>query len=61
MEEDDKRCPMIRMDVSGQMFLLILAYPGSPGPKAIKQLCVCVCVVCGWMAYLNEYHLSGPV
>jgi len=20
------------------------AYPGSPGPKAIKQLCVCVCV-----------------
>ena len=59
MEEDDKRCPMIRMDVSGQMFLLILAYPGSPGPKAIKQLCVSVCVcvcvcacvcVCGWMA-----------
>ena len=51
MEEDDKGCPTIRMDVSGRMFLLILAYPGSPGPKAIKQLCVCVCVcVCGeWM------------
>ena len=26
------------------VFLLVLAYPGSPGPKAIKWLCVCVCV-----------------
>jgi len=26
------------------MFLLVLAYPGSPGQKAVKQLCVCVCV-----------------
>jgi len=26
------------------MFLLVPAYPGSPGQKAIKQLCVCVCV-----------------
>ena len=24
------------------MFLLVLAYPGSPGPKAVKRLCVCV-------------------
>ena len=31
MEEDDKGCPMIRM-----------AYPGSPGQKAVKRLCVCV-------------------
>ena len=22
------------------MFLLVLAYPGSPGPKAVKRLCV---------------------
>ena len=21
-----------------------LAYPGSPGPKAVKRLCVCVCL-----------------
>ena len=46
MEEDDKGCPMIRMGVSGWMFLLVLAYPGSPGQKAIKWLCVCVCLVC---------------
>ena len=26
------------------MFLLVPSYPGSPGPTAVKQLCVCVCV-----------------
>ena len=26
------------------MFLLVPAYPGNPGPKAVKRLCVCVCV-----------------
>ena len=25
------------------MFLLVLVYLGSPGQKAIKELCVCVC------------------
>ena len=24
------------------MFLLVPAYPGSPGQKAVKRLCVCV-------------------
>ena len=28
------------------MFLLVPAYPGSPGQKAVKRLCVCVCVTC---------------
>jgi len=41
MEEDDKGSPMIRMGVSGWMFLLVPAYPGSPGQKAVKRLCVC--------------------
>jgi len=41
MEDVDKRCPMIRMGVSGWVFLLVPAYPGSPGPKAVKRLCVC--------------------
>ena len=45
MEEDDKGCPMIRMGVSGLMFLLVPAYPGSPRQKAVKRLCVCVCCV----------------
>jgi len=35
------------------MFLLVLAYPGSPGQKAVKRLCVwCVCVQ--WKGFL--YH-----
>ena len=25
------------------MFLLVPAYPGSPGQRAVKRLCVCVC------------------
>jgi len=25
------------------MFLLVPAYPGSPGQKAVKRLCVSVC------------------
>ena len=25
---------------------LVLAYLGSPGQRAIKRVCVCVCVVC---------------
>ena len=28
-----------------RFILLVPAYPGSPGTKAIKQLCVCVCVL----------------
>jgi len=24
------------------MFLLVPAYPGSPGQKAVKRLCVCM-------------------
>jgi len=26
----------------GECFLLVPAYPGSPGSKAVKRLCVCV-------------------
>ena len=44
MEEDDKGYPMIRMGVSGWVFLLVTAYPGCPRPKAVKRLCVCVFV-----------------
>ena len=25
------------------MFLLVPAHPGSPGQRAIKRLCVCIC------------------
>ena len=42
MEEVDKGWLMIRIGVSGQMLLLVLPPSGSPGQRAIKQLCVCV-------------------
>jgi len=39
---------MIRMGMNGWMFLLVLAYSGSPGQEAVKRLCacarVCMCV-----------------
>ena len=37
MEKDDKGSTMIRMGVSGWMFLLVPAYPGCPGSKAVKR------------------------
>ena len=54
MEEGDKGCPMIRIGASGWMFLLVPAYPGSPRQKAVKRLCVCVCVVNGNIVHLND-------
>jgi len=47
--EVDKACPTMRMGMNGWMFLLVQAYPGSPGPKAIKWLCVC----CALLYYLT--------
>jgi len=37
MEKDDKGSTMIRMGVSGWIFLLVPAYPGCPGSKAVKR------------------------
>jgi len=38
MEKADKGWLMIRIGVSGGMFLLVLAHPGSLGQRAIKRL-----------------------
>ena len=41
------------------MFLLVLAYPGSPGQKAVKRLCVCVCVhVCVCVCVVSYLSFS---
>ena len=64
MDEADKGCPMIRMSVSGWMFLLIPAYPGSPGPKVVKRLCVCVCVrvcMCVQEHYVQVWQKSVKI
>ena len=29
---------------------LVPAHPGSPGQRAVKRVCVCVCVAVGWLA-----------
>ena len=36
---------MSRRGVSGWMFLLVPAHLGSPRQRAVKRLCVCVCVL----------------
>jgi len=38
------------------MFLLVPAYPGSPGQKAVKRLCVCVCSTV--IIFLHYYEFS---
>jgi len=42
------------------MFLLVPAYPGSPGQKAVKRLCVCVCVfVCVCVVSYLSFSLAA--
>ena len=44
VDEVDEECLMIRLGVSGWMFLLVPAHPDSPGQRAVKCLCVFVCL-----------------
>jgi len=37
MEKDDKGSTLIRIGVSGGKLLLVPAYPGCPGSKAVKR------------------------
>ena len=52
MEKDDKGSTMIRMGVSGWMFLLVPAYPGCPGQTTVKWLLLLLlllyCTPTGW-------------
>ena len=38
------------------MFLLVPAYPGCTGPKAVKRLCVCNCIM--WLLYIASTALA---
>ena len=45
---------MSRRVLSGWMFLLVPAHPGRPGQRAVKQSCVCVCLLfLGWVHVLR--------
>ena len=58
IEKIDKGCLMTRMAVSGWMFLLVSAHPGSSGQRAVKRLCVCCQYSCWLLAqYLCPYIL----
>ena len=41
MEEVDKCCLIIRMGVSGRMFLLVRAHPGSLDKGLLNVFCCC--------------------
>ena len=52
---------MSRRGVSGWMFLVVPAHPGSPGQRAVKRSCVCVCVcVCVSTQTLLFYYDCFP-
>ena len=57
MEKGDKGSTMIRMGVSGCMFLLVPAYPGCPGSKAVKRSLLLLYTLNVLMHYLVK-HLS---
>ena len=31
---------------------LVPAHPGSPGQRAVKQACVCVCITSSWIMHV---------
>ena len=57
MEKGDKGSTLTMMGVSGWMFLLVPAYPGCPGSKAVKRslllllfiLCIMYASTYGWI------------
>ena len=57
MEKGDKGSTMIRMGVSGWMFLLVPAYPGCPGSKAVKRSLSSVL----WCCWLGGRKVIWPV
>jgi len=40
------------------VFLLVMAYPGCPGQKAVKRLCVCVIVLLETGKFALDGHFS---
>ena len=56
MEKDDKGSTMIRMGVSGWMFLLVLAYPGCPGSKAVKRSLLLLYLVLCRLCKVHKPH-----
>jgi len=65
MEEADKDWMMIRM-VSGRVFLLVPAHPGSPGQRAVKRLwllllCTVYHICAQWYAFSLAFRMFCTV
>jgi len=60
MEKGDKGSTMIRMGVSGWMFLLVPAYPGCPGSKAVKRSLLLLLSPAGWLPKTGIGDQPGP-
>ena len=59
MEKDDKGSTMIRMGVSGWMFLLVPAYPGCPGSKAVKRSLLLLFLQAEYLINWVQHQNSG--
>ena len=35
---------------------LVLAHPGSPGKRAVKRVCACVCIVCSYLHKTTKFY-----
>ena len=57
----DKGSTMIRMGVSGWMFLLVPAYPGCPGSKPLNGRCCCVNIYLSLFEFWNAFALCCKV
>ena len=40
---------------------LVPAHPGSPGKRAVKRVCVCVCVYVRLFAYISCYNSLSDI
>jgi len=59
MEKDDKGSTLIRIGVSGCKFLLVPAYPGCPGSKAVKRsLLLLYCILSLVATIITNYNFS---
>jgi len=61
MEKDDKGSTMIRMGVSGWMFLLVPAYPGCPGSKAVKRSLLFECMWLLSMLWCYLFYVRNSI
>ena len=56
MEKDDKGSTLIRIGVSGWKFLLVPAYPGCPGSKAVKRSLLLLLSGTTWLCHYQKKH-----